>query len=354
MIAKLTKRIDINIGTPCNANCIFCYYKQSMTEKRPEIPTGKIKRLLQFARKRGMKIAEFTGGEPTIRRDIIDLIHYAKGLGFESVSIITNGITLTRRNLAERLIRAGVDDFLLSIHGANHEVHDALTKVPGSFKNIVEATKIVRDLGAKIRINTVVVRQNYETLSDIADLLEQLRVRAANFLLFNRTAEAETTPMDIDVRYSEVALRLQNLIDHYKTRIPKITVREIPFCMMVGYEQYVTNLLQLQYDPDEWNYLVRYGSTYGLKFTLRAMIKGILHLPRQRRFPYVNLDVTKHEGIMKYRAFTSKVKVSQCSNCKYDLICDGVWNAYAQNYGFEELKTIPGMKIVDPSFFIKS
>lgn len=352
MAAKLTKRIDINVGTPCNAKCVFCYYSQSVGEKKPGFSTDEVKRLLRFVRKRGMKIAEFTGGEPTIRKDIIDLVCYAKEIGFESVSMITNGILLARRDFAKVLVEAGVDDFLFSIHGVNPQLHDSLVGVQGSFKNIIEAIQIVRDLGSKIRVNTVVVRQNYEMLSDIADLLEQLEVKAANFLVFNRTAQAETTTTKIDVRYSEISLRLQRLINDYSKRISKITVREIPFCLMVGYEQYVTNLLQLQYDPDEWDYLVRYSSTYGIKFTVKAMIKGVLCLPRQRRFPYVAWDIARHEGIMRYRALTSKVKSPQCCYCRYEYICDGIWNAYAKNYGFDELRAMPGEKIYDPAHFI--
>ena len=301
-----------------------------------------------------MKITEFTGGEPTIRKDIVDLVRYAKELGFDSVSMITNGITLLRGGFAKRLVAAGVDDFLFSIHGSDHVVHDDLSGVPGSFGRIVESIKIIRDLGAKIRSNTVVVRQNYEMLLGIADLLEQLQVRAANFLVFNRTAQAETSPIDLDVRYSEAAPRLKEVIDDYNTRIRRITVREIPFCTMIGYERYVSNTLQLQYDPDEWDYLIRYGSTYGLKPTRIAMIKGILRLPRKRLFPYVNWNTMKHEGIMKYRAITSKVKGPQCRHCKYDLICDGVWNAYAENYGFEELKPVADRKVADPTYFMAS
>jgi len=300
----------------------------------------------------GLKAVDITGGgEPTLHPNINAIVLVATSL-FD-VGLITNGIVLPRGDFAKRLVAAGVDDFLFSIHGIDSEVHDDLTGVPGSFDKILESIKVISDLGAKIRANTVVTRQNYETISGIADLLDQLGVRAANFLIFNRTAQVENTGMDVDVRYSEAALELEKVIDNYSIRIPKITVREIPFCMMVGYERYVTNLLQLQYDPDEWNYLVRYESTYGLKSTRRAMIKGILNLTRHRRFPYVNWDTTKHEGIMKYRAITSKVKAPQCHHCKYHLICDGVWNAYAENYGFEELKTVPGKKIVDPAYFMR-
>ncbi|OHB70911.1 MAG: hypothetical protein A2W17_03980 [Planctomycetes bacterium RBG_16_41_13] len=352
-MADITKRIDINVGTPCNANCIFCYYSQSVSEKKPGFSTEEVKRLLRFAKRRGMKIAEFTGGEPTIRKDIIDLVHYAKQLGFESVSMITNGLALNREGFAKKLVEAGVDDFLFSIHGASNSVHDELVGVQGGFNKIVAAIKIVRDSGAKIRVNTVVVQQNYNTLLSIADLLEQLQVKAANFLIFNRTAEAEAVTANIDVKYSEVAPKLQELIDNCSTRMPKITIREIPFCMMAGYERYVTNLLQLQYDSDEWNYLVRYGATYGVKFTAKAMINGILHLPRKRRFPYVNWHTTKHEGIMKYRAITSKIKGPRCCHCRYDLICDGLWNGYAQFYGFDELKAVPGEKIADPAHFMR-
>ncbi|RJQ51430.1 MAG: radical SAM protein [Nitrospiraceae bacterium] len=352
-MSTITKRIDINVGTPCNANCMFCYYGESVNEKKPGFSSEEVKRLLRFARKRGMQVAEFTGGEPTIRKDLTDMVRYAKELGFESVSIITNGMAMSGGGLARKLVEAGADDFLFSIHGPNSDIHDALVRTRGAFNKVVESVKIVRDLGARVRSNTVVVLQNYETLLSVADLQEHLQVRAANFLVFNRTAEAETCKEQIDVRYTQVAPKLRELIDYCGTKIPKITIREIPFCMMAGYERYVTNLLQLQYDSDEWNYLVRYGSTYGTKFTIKAMTNGIFHLPGPRRFPRVSWHTTKHEGIMKYRADTSKIKGPQCCHCRYDLICDGIWNGYAQFYGFDELRAVPGEKIADPAYFMK-
>lgn len=217
----------------------------------------------------------------------------------------------------------------------------------------MDAIKTAKILKVKIRTNTVIVRHNYETLLEIAGLLEKLHVDAANFLIFNRTAEAEKAVTNIDMRYSEIAPRLKVMVDSYGSRIKKITIREMPFCMMTGYERNVTNLLQLQYDPDEWNYLVRYGGTYGLGFTIKALVKGSMQLPRQRRFPYVSLHTTKHEGIMKYRAMTSKVKGPQCYLCQYDLICDGLWKEYARLYDFNELKPVPGEKITDPAYFIE-
>jgi len=80
-MSNLTRRIDLNLGYTCNINCRFCYYQNSMHDGtsagRKDLSTQDAKRWLLFFRRKGLDAVDLTGGEPTIRRDIVELIAYA-------------------------------------------------------------------------------------------------------------------------------------------------------------------------------------------------------------------------------------------------------------------------------------
>jgi len=81
-MSNLTRRIDLNLGYTCNINCRFCYYQNSMHDGtsagRKDLSTQDAKRWLLFFRRKGLDAVDLTGGEPTIRRDIVELIAYAR------------------------------------------------------------------------------------------------------------------------------------------------------------------------------------------------------------------------------------------------------------------------------------
>ena len=161
-MAQLSERGEIRVGFRCNARCGFCYYQDLLdnpVEKEPT--TGQIARQLQALRSMGATEIEFTGGEPTIRPDLPELIDDARELGFVNISIITNGLRLAKRQYAEKLVAAGANDFLFSIHGHTAEIHDKHTSLPGSFAKILEAVQNVHEAGARCRGTTTVTGKNH-------------------------------------------------------------------------------------------------------------------------------------------------------------------------------------------------
>ena len=142
-MAGLTSKVDINLGYGCNCKCPFCYYYDSVITNTNlnTLTTEQAKQQLRRARRLGIKEIEFTGGEVTLRKDLVELVQFCKfELGFKLVSIITNGMALAKREYTNRLVAAGVDDVLFSLHGHNSEIHDQLTVTPGSFENSSMAT----------------------------------------------------------------------------------------------------------------------------------------------------------------------------------------------------------------------
>ncbi len=354
---QLTSRVDINVGYSCNERCKFCYYIQTIKdrEKEKDLPTEEVKKRIAYIRNKGVHTLEFTGGEPTIRNDLIELIAYAKSLGFKSISMISNGIRLAQPEYAKACVEAGVDDFLMSIHGHEPGVHDRVTEIPGSFDKVVQATKNLTKFPIKVRANCVISGYNYRGAVETLALYHSLGLRTANFILFNPIVEADwRSAPELNVAYSDAAPFIKKAIDEYKDKIPKITVRYIPLCLMQGYEQYVTNMPQIQYDPDEWDYLIRTGIREGKFIATAALWMGMLLYPGKSRLWKKGWNTFKHEGIKYFLQIKNKAYGKECHHCAYKGVCDGVWRKYADWKGFGELKAIEGPKVVDPTYFLKA
>ena len=356
MSVELTKRVDINVGYSCNERCKFCYYIQTLKDKEKEkdLSTEEVKKRIQYIRNQGISILEFTGGEPTIRNDLPELITYAKNLGFESISMITNGLRLAQKEYARKIVEAGVDDFLISIHGDAADVHDRVTEIPGSYDKAVACVKNLMEFPVKVRANCVISGLNYDRAVKTLELYHSLGLQTANFILFNPIVEADwKSAPELNVPYSEAAPHIKDAIDQYKDKINKITVRYIPLCLMEGYETYVTNMPQIQYDPDEWDYLIRTTIREGSWISTAALWLGMLLYPLKKQALQKGWNTLKHEGLKYFLQLKNKTYGPQCSKCSLKGVCDGVWRKYADWKGFEELKPIDGKRISDPTFFIK-
>ena len=101
----MTGRIDIKIGFACNNLCRFCV--QGDKRHRVKAPTTrKVREELESGRKRADGVV-FTGGEPTLRRDLPELVSFAREVGYETIQIQTNGRTFASRRYCEQMIEAG-------------------------------------------------------------------------------------------------------------------------------------------------------------------------------------------------------------------------------------------------------
>jgi len=352
----LTSRVDINVGYSCNERCKFCYYIQTIKDrdKIKDLTTQEAKDRIKYIRDQKIETLEFTGGEPTIRPDLIELIEYGKSLGFKSISMITNAVKMADPAYTKKVVEAGVDDFLISIHGSNPSVHDKVTEMPGSFQKAIDTVKHLSNYDVKIRANCVISGFNYKTPVETLKLYHELGIQTANFILFNPIVEADwKSAPELNVSYSDAAPYLKEAIDLYKDKIKKITVRYIPFCLMKGYEKYITNMPQIQYDPDEWDYLVRTGIREGKFLSTAALWVGMLLYPMKGRLLSGGWNTFKHEGLKYFLQIKNKKMGSECKKCSYRLICDGLWRKYAEWKGFGELKAVEGPLIKDPTHFLK-
>src|SRR4030043_1381590 len=131
MIDNMKKRLDLKVGFTCNNNCIFC--AQAHKKKLVDRTTEELKLDLANSLQNGCTEVVFTGGEPTIRKDIFELVSFAKAIGYELIQLQTNARMLSYENVLEKLIKSGVTEFSPALHGHNLETHEVQTKAVGSF-----------------------------------------------------------------------------------------------------------------------------------------------------------------------------------------------------------------------------
>jgi len=91
----------------------------------------------------------FTGGEPTVRSDLPELVEKAAQLGFTEIGITTNGRMLACTELTHELLEAGLNRISFSIHSANPALHDALTGIAGSFDQLRQGIETAAEIAEK-------------------------------------------------------------------------------------------------------------------------------------------------------------------------------------------------------------
>ena len=202
---------EIALTYRCNLSCRFCYagYKCTKKPDSREMTTDQVKRILDIIRHDAeVPSVSWTGGEPTLRDDLVELTQYASNLGMR-VNLITNGTNLTAE-LADSLKAAGLRSAQVSLEGPNSEVHDSLTQVSGSFDRTINGVSILKDAGIHVHTNTTVNRINSEHLRGIVSLSKKLGL---DRLSMNMVIPCGSAPdADVTITYTKMA----DLIDDVK------------------------------------------------------------------------------------------------------------------------------------------
>src|SRR3989344_3460150 len=134
----------------CNLLCEFC---RIPVNKKYEMSTLELKTAVREFSEAGMGIAIFTGGEPTLRDDLGELINYTKSFGVFT-HLVTNGTYLSKRiNLVK-----DVDSLSISIDGPK-EIHDKL-RGPGVFERAMEGMKAAKDAGIFVHMMSIITQDN--------------------------------------------------------------------------------------------------------------------------------------------------------------------------------------------------
>jgi len=159
-----------------------------------ELDTATWKRVFTQAAGLGVLQVHFSGGEPLVRRDLVDLVRHANEIGLYG-NLITSGIHLDAARLKE-LVEAGLEHVQLSFQDADTLSGDRIAGLAGSQVAKRRVARLVREAGVPLTVNAVVHRQNLDRLGEIielavalgADRLEVAHVQYYGWALHNRAA----------------------------------------------------------------------------------------------------------------------------------------------------------------------
>ncbi len=407
----ITRRGVLWLGQTCNLRCHFCYFLDRIEDKaHPEhafMPVEKAKAICTtLVEHYSNNAIDIQGGEPTIYKDIDQLVRHCRHIGLLP-TLITNAVPLSKREIARRLREAGLRDFLVSIQGIG-DTYDHIVGVPGSFSKQMQGLDNIIAEGIPFRVNSVLSKSALPQLQDIAQLAIDHGARAVNFIAFNpfedQQLEGKRSTENVP-RYREVGAVLDPAIAKLEQAGIEVNVRYFPLCMVAPrHRKNIYDFQQLPYDIHEWDYAswswtgmqpqrmaegslsplvdlaastFRPASYPGPLRDLANGVRKLVHRYPGLRQPAEQLHraisravhpITAHgrnaeqqqaalyrtNGQMRASAHCSYSYSAACKHCAAQAICDGFHGDYAAIFGMDEATAIADApRTNDPCNFIR-
>ncbi len=182
-------RMDLALTFRCQNDCIHCY--AGGPHETPELSTQQWKQVIDKLSDIGVFIITFTGGEPTLREDLPDLLKYAQEKGIVT-GLITNGRKLKDQSYVKLLEKAGLDFVQVTIESHKSEVHDKMTNAVGSWTETVAGIKNAVNSEIYVSTNTTLSKNNAEDFLQTVNFIKSLGVAAfgCNSLIYSGKADS--------------------------------------------------------------------------------------------------------------------------------------------------------------------
>ncbi len=283
----------------CNQDCWFCSANE--TSHNVEEDPGRMMRKIARLGRTGVLQISFSGGEPTLSRHLVDYVAVAKRTGVRSIELVTNAVLLDKPEKVEALVGAGLTNVFVSLHAHDEALARLQTRKMGDHGRTVRALHLfARHPELRLDVNHVVSAQNYRHLVRFVEWMH------AEFGARIGISFAYVTP-----QYKA----LERLADH----VPRFT--------------------------DVMPYLKRAiarASELGVEVVVGSR-QGVPPCQLEEMMPWSDVLVSLSGALTEDAP--QKQKGPACADCRFDLVCTGVWKPYAALFGTGELRAVPGEKI---------
>jgi len=322
---------ELAVTYRCNLKCAFCYAGCNLTQNPinsdKELTTKELKKIIsKIINQAKAPSISFTGGEPVLRKDLPELICYAKTLGMR-VNLISNG-TLIDKKKVDEMVSAGLDSAQISIEGTDAKTHDYLVGKQGAFEKSLEAISLLKKTGIHTHTNTTLSRINIEQANQFPEFVRNqldLKKFSMNMMIPSGSVSENNS---LKLYYSEMGAYLESIIAKSKTHdVEFMWYSPIPICMF--------NTI-----------------THGLGNKGCSACDGLISVaPNGDILPCASYDKIVgnlfdndfkniwHDKPAKY--FRQKEFAnSYCKTCEHFMLCNGACPLYWRNMGYNELDVI--------------
>ncbi len=217
-------RMDLAVTYRCNNDCAHCY--NARERNFPELDTPQWCDILDRLWELGIPHVVFTGGEPTLRSDLPELIAHAEANG-QITGLNTNARRLADRQYVEQLVAAGLDHVQVTLESCEAEIHDQMVRAKGASRQTIAGLKNVLASRLYVMTNTTMLQTNVHTMPDTLDTLAELGVptvglnalipSGSGLTVGSGLAESELQPL-IDMAIRKTTARGQRLIWYTPTQ----------------------------------------------------------------------------------------------------------------------------------------
>ena len=198
-----------NCTRTCNLKCIHCYASSDSSVCENELTDDEAKAMIDDLAAFGAPVLLFSGGEPCMRPDLVELMHYAKDAGMRVV-ISTNGTMITPQ-LAQQFAEVGLSYVGVSLDGGQ-QTHDKFRGVPGSFERSLEGIRNAKDAGIKVGLRMTINKHNWREIRDIFEIMEQENIQRACFYHLVYTGRGSSM-MDEDLTHEQTREAVRLIMD---------------------------------------------------------------------------------------------------------------------------------------------
>jgi len=165
--------MDLAVTYRCNNDCAHCY--NARERSFPELDTGQWKRVLDKVWELGIPHVVFTGGEPTLRKDLPELIAHAEQNG-QITGLNTNARRMSDLRFVESLVKAGLDHVQITVESSDPATHDKMVRCKGAFPQTIAGLKNALATPLFVMTNTTMLQTNVDTIPATLDFLAGLGV----------------------------------------------------------------------------------------------------------------------------------------------------------------------------------
>ena len=170
---------EIDITSACNAKCFFCYQGDCHKVKKNELSTEEVENLLDELKAMGCYYVSFIGGEPFMRKDMLDILEYAKKIGL-LISVVTN-LQLLNEEQIFRICDIGVDRISVSFHSVNPDKYCKIFGVDERYYNVaMHNIKLLIEKNVNIGILVTISDMNFGEMDDIRDFFIHNGIKERN------------------------------------------------------------------------------------------------------------------------------------------------------------------------------
>lgn len=210
--SPLISSLQFELSSRCNERCIHCYIPNDKKNHGFDMPTTKVKSILdEFAAMGGIQVT-LSGGEAFLHKDIVEIARYCREKDLK-ISILSNLIALKDEQI-QALKEVNLSLIQVSLYSMNPEIHDFITTVKGSFEKTIASIEKLVAADIPIQISCPIMKANRIGYEKVLDYAQKLKVKAQTDYILMARSDLDTDNLANRLSLDETEELLRDIIEH--------------------------------------------------------------------------------------------------------------------------------------------